>query len=460
VTATTGVAFTRVTVVAPTRRFDLALPSDVAFADLLPTLLRIAGEDAIAGSATGWVLHRLGQRPFDNQQSATTYSVRDGEVLYLAVADAAVREIVFDDVAEAIARNARTESARWVPSTTRTFGVAAAGTILALTSLVCLFAGPSLVWSAIAGGMAVLLLGTGIILSRAFGDSRIGALFGFTALPYAFIAGLFAPGEVDTLGALGNAHLLSGFTTITLAAMIAMVGISDAVHLFLGTTAAGTLGAIGALVVAASDLDPAGAAALVAGAATTLTPLLPPVSLRLAQLPLPHIPTDPDDVRHDEQPAYDATLLDQAHAADQFLTGLVSATAIVVAVCDLALVLEGGTWGFVLVTVMSLSLMLRARHLPGLGQRLVLLIAGLLGLLIVAGGIFVGAGQTLQIFLLIGGVTVGAICLLVGLRWPNARRSPQWASIAHLTELLLVVSIFPIALAVLDAYGWARALFG
>ncbi len=322
------------------------------------------------------------------------------------------------------------------------------------------FLWPEHVWSAIAGGLAVLLLATGVALSRAFGDSSIGALLGFTALPYAFIAGLFAPGEVDALGELGNAHLLSGFTTITLAAMIAMVGISDAVHLFLGTTAAGTLGAIGALVVAASDLEPAGAAALVAGATTALTPLLPAASFRLAQLPLPHIPTDPDDVRHDEQPAYDATLLDQAHVADQFLTGLVSATAIVVAVCDLLLVVDGGAWGPVLVVVMSLSLMLRARHLPGLGQRLVLLIAGLVGLLLVAGGVFVGASQTVRIFLLVGGVLVGAISLLVGLRWPTARRSPQWASFAHLLELLLVVAIFPIALAVLDAYAWARALFG
>ena len=376
------------------------------------------------------------------------------------MAEAAVREIVFDDVAEAIARNARAESARWIPTTTRAFGVATAGAMIALASLVCLFSGPSIVWSAIAGGLAVLLLATGVALSRAFGDSGIGALLGFTALPYAFIAGLFAPGEVDALSELGNAHLLSGFTTITLAAMIALVGISDAVHLFLGTTAAGTLGAIGALVVAASDLEPAGAAALVAGATTALTPLLPAASLRLAQLPLPHIPTDPDDVRHDEQPAYDATLLDQAHVADQFLTGLVSATAIVVAVCDLLLVVEGGAWGRVLVVVMSLSLMLRARHLPGLGQRLVLLIAGLIGLLIVAGGVFVGADQTERILLLVAGVIVGAISLLVGLGWPTARRSPQWASFAHLVELLLVVAILPVALAVLDAYAWARALFG
>ena len=234
--------------------------------------------------------------------------------------------------------------------TTRTFGVAAAGTLVALASLVCLFAGPErrvvrhrrrarrASCSAPASCSPARSATAGSV--RSSGSPRCRT----RSSP-----GLFAPGEVDALGDLGNAHLLSGFTTITLAAMVAMVGISDAVHLFLGTTAAGTLGAIGAIVVAASDLEPAGAAALVAGAATALTPLLPAVSLRLAQLPLPHIPTDPDDVRHDEQPAYDATLLDQAHAADQFLTGLVSASAIVVAVCDLLLVLEGGAWGFVLV---------------------------------------------------------------------------------------------------------------
>ncbi|MEU5670390.1 EsaB/YukD family protein, partial [Micromonospora sp. NPDC047753] len=42
-TATGGLS--RITIVAPRTRMDLALPSDVPLADLLPTLLRYAGED-------------------------------------------------------------------------------------------------------------------------------------------------------------------------------------------------------------------------------------------------------------------------------------------------------------------------------------------------------------------------------------------------------------------------------
>lgn len=458
--ATAGTSYTRVTVVAPTRRFDLALPNEVAFADLLPALLRYAGESPLDGALDGWTLQRLGQGPFENDQAPVAYGLRDGELLFLEPRADAAPEIVFDDVAEAVARNASGESARWAPGTTRTFGVATAGALIAAAALFCLFAGPALIWSWIAGGLALLLLAAGIVLSRALGESGTGALLAFASLPYAFVAGLFAPGEVAELTGLGTPHLLSAFTTVAFAAMVAMFGVSDAVHLFLGTAAAGTLGAIGALVVATGEVAPAAAAALVAAVATTLTPLLPTTSLRLAQVPLPHIPPDPDDIRHDDQPAYDAALLGQAHAADQFLTGLVSATALVVVVCDVLLLANGGIWGGVLVTVMSLSLLLRARHLPARGQRLSLLLAGLGGLMGVATAIFMATGLTGRILVLTAGLLAGTVSLLVGLLWPTAKRSPRWTSLAHTLEILLVVAIVPIALVVLGAYSWARALFG
>ena len=458
--ATTGPPLTRITIVAPQRRFDIALPAEVPLADVLPSVLRYAGEDPLAGSTHGWALRRLGQPPLGADQPPHAYNIRDGELLYLSPASEALPEIVFDDVAEAIGRNAAGEYARWQPGTTRTFGVAAAGTLLALCALIPLLAGPGTVWSAIAGSIGLLLLATGIVLSRAVGDSGIGALLGFTALPYALVAGLFAPGEAATFSDLGTPHALSAATTVTIAALIALLGISDAVHFFLGTTAAGTLGAIGALIVATSDLSPEGAAALVAAVATALTPILPAVSLRLAQLPMPHIPADPDDVRHDDQPAYDATLLGQAHQADQYLTGLLSATALVVTVCDIVLITRAGGWGAALVGVMSVSLLLRARHLPAIAARSVLLISGLIGLGLVAAGVFVVIDSNGRMVLLAVALIISAIALLVGLRWPTARRSPSWASFAHIGELLFVVAIVPIALVVAGAYAWARARFG
>lgn len=53
-TLTTG--FCRVTVVAPDSRIDVALPDDVAVADLLPEILRLTGQVTPPGAppATTW----------------------------------------------------------------------------------------------------------------------------------------------------------------------------------------------------------------------------------------------------------------------------------------------------------------------------------------------------------------------------------------------------------------------
>ena len=56
--ATGTTVFSRVTVVAPNTRIDLALPADVAVADLLPMLLEMAREASTDGGSRhgGWCL--------------------------------------------------------------------------------------------------------------------------------------------------------------------------------------------------------------------------------------------------------------------------------------------------------------------------------------------------------------------------------------------------------------------
>ena len=102
-TATGGLS--RITIVAPRTRMDLALPSDVPLADLLPTLLRYAGEDLADEGVRhgGWALSRLGGAPLDGGRTAAQLGVRDGEVLYFNPRSAAAPEIVFDDVVDAVA---------------------------------------------------------------------------------------------------------------------------------------------------------------------------------------------------------------------------------------------------------------------------------------------------------------------------------------------------------------------
>ena len=75
--ATGTTVFSRVTVVAPRTRIDVALPADVAVADLLPMLLDMAKEATPDGGARhgGWCLARLGDSPLDPSRTLASLGV-------------------------------------------------------------------------------------------------------------------------------------------------------------------------------------------------------------------------------------------------------------------------------------------------------------------------------------------------------------------------------------------------
>ena len=115
--ANSGVELCRVTVVAPRTRMDLALPTDTPLSDLLPTLLRYAGEnpDDPAFLRGGWVLQRLGESAFDPSLRLSGLGIRDGDVLHLRHREMSIPEFAFDDVADAIAVATRDRRAAWQP---------------------------------------------------------------------------------------------------------------------------------------------------------------------------------------------------------------------------------------------------------------------------------------------------------------------------------------------------------
>ena len=99
----------RVTVNTPHRRVDVALPEQIAIAELLPELLQHAGE-AFADEGErhgGWVLRRADGTALTGEKSLHQQGVRDGQVLHLVPARAQWPELEYDDVVEAIAEGAR-----------------------------------------------------------------------------------------------------------------------------------------------------------------------------------------------------------------------------------------------------------------------------------------------------------------------------------------------------------------
>ncbi|MEQ6903847.1 EsaB/YukD family protein [Nocardioides sp. YIM 152588] len=86
-----------VTVVAGERRADLALPTGVAVAELLPALAEGLGVSA----GHGLRLVTAGGRPLDHGRDLSAQGVADGGVLALVAAPAVAPPRVYDDPVDA-----------------------------------------------------------------------------------------------------------------------------------------------------------------------------------------------------------------------------------------------------------------------------------------------------------------------------------------------------------------------
>lgn len=456
----------RVTIVAPSTRVDLALPTEVPLADLVPTLLRYAGEDLTENGSGhgGWSLSRLGSGQLDTTRSCSDLGIRDGEQLYFTPRDAAPEEAVFDDVVDAIASAHRGRSGRWTDRSSRTFGLATGVGGLVLGLLVILLSGPPQLPGSIAAGLiALALLGTGTALSRAYADSRAGALIGGFALPYGFVAGLLALGGSRGLLGLGAPHVLVGFAVLTVLGVLVTLAVADAVPLFFALTCTGLIGtlATAADVLTQGQVGAAGVASAAAAFALGAAPALPMLAFRLARLPMPMIPTGPDDLRAENEQVPGQQVLLRSRLADEYLSGLLVGTGIVVGVAELLMVLDRSVFSIALVSVVSVAVLLRARTFPSVRQRLPLLLAGLAGLASLALGITLTTDPLIRLLGVGGGVLVCVlVALLGGLAIPGRRFSPFWSRALDIVEIILVIAIVPLMVGVLGLYDLVRSLGG
>lgn len=458
----TGTGLVRVTVAAPRRSVDLALPEGASVAEVLPGLLRHAGERADGGAAdAGWSVRRVDGSPLELGRTLGAHGVRDGEVLHLAPRRLEWPEPEYDDLVDAIATASGRVGRTWGPVHTRACGLVAGGAVMALGLGAVLSAGPPWagagLWSLV---LAALLLAAGVALARAAGDAGAGAALAGVALPYAFAGGalLFA-GEWG-IGELGAPQLLSGCAAAVLVAVLGHLGVAACPALFSCAAACGLLGIAGAWMTTSEALEAHESAAIVGGALLAFSPMFASLALRLGRVPTPVLPrTTADLVRDDPQPPRRAV-----HAAvvraDALLTGALLATGLVGALCQVLLTARGGAAATALVAVLSLGFLLRARLYPILWQRSALLAAGLTGVgCLVLGPLPADPPTAL---LLVGPITVlvGAGALAAGLVHSARGPSPFLGRYAEIVEVVVVLAVVPVACWVLDLYGYVRGLGG
>ncbi|MBQ0903493.1 type VII secretion integral membrane protein EccD [Micromonospora sp. U21] len=466
---TTGLA--RVTISTPQRRVDVALPEQVPLAELLPDVLRHAGEGLADDGERhgGWVLRRTDGALLATAQALLPQGVRDGEVLHLVPARAHWPELEYDDVVEAIADGARRRGGAWSPTATRVAGLAGAAVPLAVGLLALLAGGPAPRGGWIAAAVvAVLLTVAGTVASRANGDGAAGATLGGYALPYAFVAGALAVGSGDPVGVFGPVRwvgapeLLAGSVALLLVALLGLLGVASRLRVFVAGVTVGLVGAGAAL--GGLLLTPAGTAAVLLSTLVFAVGAIPLLAIRLGKLPLPPITLPAATPAAEPERARDLPDRGRVHAAvtrtEEMLTGMLLGHALLAVAAAAVLGVAGGTAGRELVAVTSAVLLLRARLFVALRHRVSPVLAGLAGYAVL-GAVLVGrADDAGRLALVLGGAALALVAVAAGTGYARRPVSPYLGRIADLTDTALVVAVVPVACAVLDLYDRARGLLG
>ncbi len=458
--ATGTTVFSRVTVVAPRTRIDVALPADVAVADLMPMLLDMARETSPDGGARhgGWALAKLGDAPLDPSRTLASLGIVDGDLLQLRKRNDNPPPPLYDDVVDAIA-DAQPDTFRpWTKETARRIGHIAGGLALFTAALALFFGGPlfggnGLAAALTAGVAAIACLAVGATLAKAYQAEATGVVIAAAGgLPFAFVAGFYA---VPGLTVRANLLLASGLVVILAAVAIMIMGAG--ITTFIAAATAGVIGVVAFTIATLIAHPAAGIAAGTAAGALALISLLPRATIWLAKLPLPHVPGTAEELKEDTTfPDY-AEIERRTAVAHNYMTGLLIGCGSATAIAAIITATAPGVWGILTAAVATMVLLLRARSYANGSQAVALLTTGIVsgaGILIGWLGTQTPMGRLLWVFGAL--VIIGAGSLVVGVVFPNQRFSPPLRRTVEIFEAICIATVLPLALAVMDLYATLR----
>jgi type VII secretion integral membrane protein EccD len=465
--ATGTTVFSRVTVVAPRTRIDLALPSDVSVADLMPMLLDMAGENAREGSARhgGWCVTKLGGEVLDPRRTPASLGIVDGDLLALRRRSEVPPQPLYDDVVDAVAAATPSSYRPWSTQTSYRVGYFAGALALVLAAVAALQAGPvghgasqgsRLAPAAAAGVLAIACVAVGATLARSYAAPVTGVVLAASGLPSAFVCGLYLVPVAGPSG-LGGPNLLLATALLGILAAACVWLVQAGFTVFVAAGTAATLGFLAFLPATLSDYEAAGISAAAAAVALALLSLLPRLTIQLAKLPLPNVPNSAEDVA-DEHDFPEFGLIERrTGVAHEYMTGLIVGCGLVAAVAAIVAV-GAGVFGIVLAAVVAAVLLLRARTYANGKQALALLATGMLAGVGMAARLVASSGSAGDFWALGVLVLVGALALLIGVVFPQRRFSPPLRRTVDLFEAVLIAAVLPLALAVMHLYGIVRHL--
>ncbi|MFG2825195.1 type VII secretion integral membrane protein EccD [Kitasatospora sp. NPDC048365] len=480
--ATTG--FCRVTVVAPDSRIDVALPEDVPLADIYPEVLRLTGQSQIDGTPTGFHLVRRDGTVLDSGLPLAAQQVRDGDLLSLRPFAESLPPAVYDDVADAIASAVEADRRFWSPELMRAFGLIGASVLLVLLGFALWFSDlrhdmhglPGI----LSGVTAIVLTTYAGVRARVYEDHNAAVALGLGALPHALIAGSGVIAVASAVEGPGRLQFLVGCVCVLVVSVLLVGLLPEKDSIFVASAflaASGTLATFTAVLMPGTSAT--NIAAVTGVAAVAAVGFLPALSARFARLPVGFSAPGQtrtrgsnfaDETERAETVQYER-IAAQARRGHEVLVGLVGGCAATVVGAVAVLGFSDRTFAELLALVIGISTMLRARLFRYTAQVFALTIAGLaaLGLLVLGLSLhtplhLLGAGATsadLRTIWLAGSIAAGAAILTgIALIVPRVGVSPFWGRILDMVDSLMLISLVPLTLAVLNVYNLVRGATG
>ncbi|MDY7089148.1 MAG: type VII secretion integral membrane protein EccD, partial [Actinomycetota bacterium] len=263
---------------------------------------------------------------------------------------------------------------------------------------------------------------------------------------------------------LGGSELLAGSVALLLVAALGAVGVSGQLRLFTAGAVVGLFGATAAL--AGMFTSAAGAAAVLISILVCGIGALPLLAIRFGKVPMPPV-TLPTGAEASEgftgvsaASALDAarerpdraTVFAAVTRTEELLAGMLLGHAVLAVAAFGVLAAAGSLSARILMAVSAAALLLRSRLFVTLRQRVPLVVGGLAGVAALGIDMLRDAGPAVLLGVTGAALVLALLTVVAGATYSRKPPSPYLGRAADLLDTLVVVSVIPVACAVVGLY--------
>lgn len=447
-------AYSRVTVVTDERTVDLALPSALPLADVMPQVMRYAAPERSDGPPTSWTLARVGGATMPLVQTLQDAGVLDGEVLELRSTRDDASPALVEDVRDAVEDSVDAAGGVWVPRTSASFAVLTTSAFLlawAALSFLAPIVMPDLVARPLAGVLPAVLAVAALLFATWWASVNARAADAQVAAVAALVWGLL-------LGRALAAPLSDQLTILTaVAVMTAVAGAARLLASDATAHAAFAVVALAAVLVEAGvtiglAIDPVQAVRVLPVLGLLAVGVLPRISLSVGGLASADY-----RVRHVGQLDL-AALRRRYRASNDILIGALLGIAGVVVVACLVLVLGDDPWDRTLALVVAVAAVLRSRVFSRIQHVLPLRVAGLAVLGVALAAVVLSDGELVPLLVPVTAV-LGAAALGIATVSISEISRARVKRTLNVAEFLVVVTMLVVLAGALGLYGQLGDIF-